>query len=132
MDRQRLKMRNDGNGFSKLFPLVDGALPIGWHDALSYMVLPVLLVISQTISQKIMQPDSAKSTDPSQQQSQAILKFLPLMIGYFSLNVPAGLTLYWFTNIITTTQTVYLRKTTKPLVNVGGNGTAGNGGAAPS
>ena len=80
-----------------------------------------------------MQPDSAKSTDPSQQQSQAILKFLPFMIGYFSLNVPAGLTLYWFfNNIITTTQTVYLRKTTKPLVNVGGNGTAGNGGAASS
>ena len=128
-----IEMRNDGNGFSWLFPLVDGAPPIGWHDALSYMVLPVLLVISQTISQKIMQPDSAKSTDPSQQQSQAILKFLPFMIGYFSLNVPAGLTLYWFfNNIITTTQTVYLRKTTKPLVNVGGNGTAGNGGAASS
>ena len=47
--------------------------------------------------------------------------------------MPAGLTLYWFfNNIITTTQTVYLRKTTKPLVNVGGNGTAGNGGAASS
>ena len=27
---------------------------------------------------------------------------------------------------------MYLRKTTKPLVNVGGNGTAGNGGAASS
>jgi len=80
-----------------------------------------------------MQPDSAKSNDPAQQQSQAILKFLPLMIGYFSLNVPAGLTLYWFfNNIVTTAQTVYLRKTTKPMVNVGGASAAGNGGAASS
>lgn len=128
-----IEMRNDGAGFSWLFPLVDGAPPIGWHDALSYLVLPVLLVISQSVSQKIMQPDSAKSNDPAQQQSQAILKFLPLMIGYFSLNVPAGLTLYWFfNNIVTTAQTVYLRKTTKPMVNVGGASAAGNGGAASS
>ena len=33
--------------------------------------------------------------DPAQKQTQAILKFLPLMIGWFSLNVPSGLTLYW-------------------------------------
>lgn len=128
-----IEMRNDGAGFSWLFPLVDGAPPIGWHDALSYLVLPVLLVISQSVSQKIMQPESAKSADPAQQQSQAILKFLPLMIGYFSLNVPAGLTLYWFfNNIVTTAQTVYLRKTTKPIVNVGGATAAGDGGGASS
>ena len=58
---------------------------------------------------------------------------LPLMIGYFSLNVPAGLTLYWFfNNIVTTAQTVYLRKTTKPIVNVGGATAAGDGGGASS
>ena len=61
-----------------------------------------------------MTPDQPKSDDPAQQQSQAILKFLPFMIGFFSLNVPAGLTLYWFANnIFSTAQTVYLRKTTK-------------------
>jgi membrane protein insertase Oxa1/YidC/SpoIIIJ len=36
-----------------------------------------------------------QSNDPAQNQSQAILKFLPLMIGYFSLSVPSGLSLYW-------------------------------------
>lgn len=36
-----------------------------------------------------------QSQDPAQKQSQAILKFLPLMIGYFSLSVPSGLSLYW-------------------------------------
>jgi YidC/Oxa1 family membrane protein insertase len=29
---------------------------------------------------------------------QVILKFLPLVIGFFSLQIPAGLTDYWFTS----------------------------------
>ena len=80
------------------------------------------MVVSQFASQKIMQPDTGASTDPAQQQTQAILKFLPVMIGFFSLNVPAGLTLYWFANnILSTAQTVYLRKTTKaPEMPAGG------------
>lgn len=99
-----------GGGLTWLFPLVDGAPPVGWHDAIAYLVLPVALVISQFASQQIMQPQQ-QSTDPSQQQTQAILKFLPLMIGWFSLNVPSGLTLYWIVNnVITTGQTVFLRK----------------------
>ncbi len=36
-----------------------------------------------------------QSADPSQKNTQLILKFLPLMIGYFSLSVPSGLSLYW-------------------------------------
>ena len=60
-----------------------------------------------------MTPDTGKDVDPAQAQSQAILKFLPFMIGFFSLNVPAGLTLYWFANnILSTGQTVLLRKIT--------------------
>merc|ERR1712113_598490 len=32
------------------------------------------------------------------------------MLGYFSLNVPSGLTLYWFTNnVLSTAQQAYLR-----------------------
>jgi len=120
--------RNDGSGFSWLWPFVDGAPPLGWHDTVAYLALPVLLVVSQFASQKIMTPDQGKDVDPSQASSQAILKFLPFMIGFFSLNVPAGLTLYWFANnIFSTAQTVYLRKTTKApdsIQNVGGGSAA--------
>ncbi|MBA0834572.1 hypothetical protein Goarm_006913 [Gossypium armourianum] len=43
--------------------------------------------------------------------SQALTKFLPLMIGYFALSVPSGLSLYWFTNnILSTAQQVWLQK----------------------
>ncbi|KAF5830652.1 60Kd inner membrane protein-domain-containing protein [Dunaliella salina] len=100
-----------GAGLQWLFPFVDGHPPIGWGTAGAYLVMPVLLVLSQYVSQRIISPPS---DDPAQQQSQNILKFLPLMIGWFSLNVPAGLTLYWFVNnILSTAQQVYLKSTTK-------------------
>ena len=42
---------------------------------------------------------------------QVILKFLPLMIGWFSLNLPSGLGLYYFANtFLTTAQQIWLRK----------------------
>lgn len=91
-----------------LYPLIDGAPPIGWHDAICYLVLPVALVATQFYSQKIMSPPS---TDPKQNQANAIFKFMPLLIGWFSLNVPAGLGIYWVTNnLLSTAQTVYIRR----------------------
>jgi len=54
-----------------------------------------------------MQP---KSDDSQQQQANAVLKFLPFLIGWFSLNVPAALGVYWVVNnIITTALTVQIR-----------------------
>ncbi|KAF9673385.1 hypothetical protein SADUNF_Sadunf10G0018600 [Salix dunnii] len=87
----------------------DGHPPLGWSDTLAYLVLPVILVVSQYISVEIMQ--SSQSDDPNVKNSQAITKFLPLMIGYFSLSVPSGLSLYWLTNnILSTAQQVWLQK----------------------
>eukprot|EP00891_Asterochloris_glomerata_P004985 jgi/Astpho2/4985/Aster-06718 len=104
-----LASRTNGGGFSWLFPFQNGAPPIGWHDAICYLILPAALVASQFITQKILSPSTPN--DPQAQQTNAILKFLPLMIGYFSLNVPSGLTLYWFTNnILTTGQQVWLKR----------------------
>eukprot|EP00250_Pteridium_aquilinum_P033935 c6689_g1_i1 orf=343-1860(-) len=101
--------RQTGSGISWLFPFVDGAPPLGWGDTIAYLVLPALLVISQYVSMQLMQ--TPQSNDPSQQNTQVILKFLPLMIGYFSLSVPSGLSLYWLTNnILSTGQQVWLRK----------------------
>ncbi|KAL3511384.1 hypothetical protein ACH5RR_030785 [Cinchona calisaya] len=101
--------RQTGSGTSWLFPFIDGHPPLGWSDTLAYLVLPVLLVITQYISVQIMQP--SQSNDPNLKTSQAITKFLPLMIGYFALSVPSGLSLYWFTNnILSTAQQVWLQK----------------------
>lgn len=90
-----------------LFPLQNGAPPIGWHDAACYLVLPTILVFTQVISQRVMSP---QSQDPSQQQANAILKFMPFLIGWFALNVPSGLGVYWVTNnLLTTAQTLFIR-----------------------
>mmetsp|Transcript_22913 Transcript_22913/g.56452 ORF Transcript_22913/g.56452 Transcript_22913/m.56452 type:complete len:428 (+) Transcript_22913:86-1369(+) len=82
---------------------VDGAPSLGWDDTIAFLVLPVFLVISQFVSMELMQPKT--TGDDAQQQSNAVLKFLPLMIGWFSLNVPAALCIYWVTNNIVTTAT---------------------------
>ncbi|KAL2989388.1 hypothetical protein AAZX31_11G137000 [Glycine max] len=119
--------RQSGAGISWLFPFVDGHPPLGWQDTAAYLVLPILLVVSQYVSMEIMKPPQ---TDPSQKNQLLILKFLPLMIGYFSLSVPSGLTIYWFiNNVLSTAQQVWLRKLggAKPVVNenAGGIITAG-------
>ncbi|THU67667.1 hypothetical protein C4D60_Mb05t27120 [Musa balbisiana] len=64
--------RQNGSGISWLFPFVDGHPPLGWSDTFAYLVLPVLLVISQYISAQIMQP--SQGNDPSQQNAQAVTK----------------------------------------------------------
>ena len=70
-----------------------------------------MLVVSQFLSMELMSP---KSDDPAQQQSNAILKVLPIMIGWFSLNVPSALSVYWvINNIITTTTSVLIRNSLK-------------------
>ncbi|KAF6172061.1 hypothetical protein GIB67_029479, partial [Kingdonia uniflora] len=101
--------RQSGSGISWLIPFVDGHPPLGWQDTAAYLVLPVLLVVSQFVSMEIMKPP--QTNDPAQKNTLLVFKFLPLMIGYFSLSVPSGLSIYWFTNnVLSTAQQVWLRK----------------------
>lgn len=103
--------RQSGSGISWLFPFIDGQPPLGWSDTAAYLVLPVLLVVSQYISVQIMQSTQPQSNDPNMKTSQTITKFLPLMIGYFALSVPSGLSLYWLTNnILSSAQQIWLQK----------------------
>ncbi|KAM0999527.1 hypothetical protein ACFX15_006034 [Malus domestica] len=115
--------RQSGSGISWLFPFVDGHPPLGWSDTAAYLVLPVLLVASQYVSMEIMKPP--QTDDPAQKNTLLVFKFLPLMIGYFSLSVPSGLSIYWFTNnVLSTAQQVWLRRLggAKPVVNENASG----------
>ncbi|RME99193.1 MAG: membrane protein insertase YidC [Chloroflexi bacterium] len=94
-----------GGGIGWLWPLPPS---IGWPDAIAYLIMPVLLVVSQLYMQKLMTPPSS---DPQQAQMQSIMKFMPLMFGYFALIVPSGLTLYWFTSNILGVAQHYFTKT---------------------
>ncbi|KAJ7012572.1 hypothetical protein NC653_002580 [Populus alba x Populus x berolinensis] len=128
---------------------VDGHPPLGWHDTAAYLVLPVLLIASQYVSMEIMKPP--QTDDPTQKNTLLVFKFLPIMIGYFSLSVPSGLSIYWFVsfwqchsqlnrhfkwcidisfslgftnNVLSTAQQVWLRKLggAKPVVNENASG----------
>jgi YidC/Oxa1 family membrane protein insertase len=94
-----------GGGIEWLWPFPPS---VGWPDALAYLVMPVLLVVSQLYMQKLMTP---ASSDPQQAQMQGIMKFMPLMFGYFALVVPSGLTLYWFTSNILGVGQHYITRT---------------------
>ncbi|GAB4438005.1 MAG: hypothetical protein Kow0031_19860 [Anaerolineae bacterium] len=94
-----------GGGIDWLWPFPPS---VGWPDAIAYLIMPVLLVVSQMYTQKLMTPPS---TDPQQAQMQSIMKFMPLMFGYFALIVPSGLTLYWFTSNMLGVAQHYFTKT---------------------
>lgn len=94
-----------GVGIGWLWPFPPA---IGWPDAIAYLIMPVFLVVSQLYMQKLMTPPSS---DPQQAQMQGIMKFMPLMFGYFALVVPSGLTLYWFTSNILGVAQHYFTKT---------------------
>ena len=77
----------------------------------------------------LMQPP--KSDDPQQQQqANVILKVLPFMVGWFALNVPAALGIYWVVNnLVTTATTLYIRNTMPTMEIIGGgSGSSGSGG----
>jgi len=92
----------------------NGAPALGWETTLAFLVMPVLLVLTQSFTMSILTPAMDEGmTEEEQEQfekSQVILKFLPLLIGFFSLQVPAGLTIYWFTtNLFTLSQSLAVR-----------------------
>lgn len=99
-----------GTGTAWLFPLVDGAPPVGWEDAARYLALPIALVAAQFASSAVISPP-IDDEDKNANFSKALLVLVPFMVGWFALNVPSGLSLYYFSNtIITSSIQIWLRK----------------------
>jgi YidC/Oxa1 family membrane protein insertase len=71
----------------------------------AYLVLPILTVITQIAVSKLMTP-TAPTTQNSDDPTQAVMKqmntIMPVMFGFFALQFPAGLALYWVTNNVLT------------------------------
>ncbi len=64
-----------------------------------YYILPVLVVVTTWLQQKLL---STPSADPQQaSMSRSMQLTMPLFIGYISLTFPSGLSIYWVvSNII--------------------------------
>ncbi len=70
---------------------------VGWATAAALMVLPILTVVSQIVVQKMMTPTNP---DPQQASMNQMMMFMPIMFGFFAMQVPQGLALYWVTSNI--------------------------------
>lgn len=58
-----------------------------------YYILPIVVVLTTWLQNKLLTP---ASTDPQQRAMGQTMQFtMPLMIGFFSLNFPSGLSIYW-------------------------------------
>jgi len=93
---------------------VDGVPQLGWETTLAFLIMPVILVLGQSLSMNILTPsiddDMEQEEKEQMEKSQVVLKFLPLLIGFFSLQVPAALTIYLFTsNGFTLSQSLAVR-----------------------
>ena len=66
-------------------------LELGGRDP--YFILPVLIVISMWVSQKMVTPPA---TDPKQAQMNKMMQLMmPLMFGFITFTLPSGLPLFW-------------------------------------
>ncbi len=68
----------------------------GYALLVAYLILPILLVVSQFVMQKYMTPATPGSEQSGMMQQLPML--MTFMFGFFTLQVPAGLTLYWVTS----------------------------------
>jgi YidC/Oxa1 family membrane protein insertase len=68
--------------------------------AVTYVIFPLLAAVTTYVQTKMLQMPPAPNSTEQELQTQQMQKMMvwmsPLMIGYFALNVPAGLGLYWF------------------------------------
>ncbi len=83
-----------------------------WGILLAYFSLPIFMLITQMLVQKMSQP--AKASNKGQQDSQArmmnqMMFFMPIMFAWITLGLPSGLTLYWtVSNILAVIQQYFV------------------------
>ncbi len=94
-----------GETFEWVKTFIAGNPILGQHDTLCFLSIPLILAVSQTLSIKVLQPpqDPNKVLTDQEQFSKGLTNNLPLIIAFFSVNVPAGLSLYWIINNALTT-----------------------------
>ncbi len=69
-----------------------------WAKLITYFSLPVVMLITQLLLQKMSQPrkdPKGGAADPQTRMMSQMMLFMPIMFGYITLGLPSGLTLYW-------------------------------------
>ncbi len=112
-------------GLSWLWPLPPS---VGWETAIRYLVLPILLVVTQILTQKLSTAQTSSGENTQAQMMNQMMWLMSLMFFYITLTVPSALTLYWVTsNVLGILQQLYVNRMMKPVqtpaaVTAGGSG----------
>jgi YidC/Oxa1 family membrane protein insertase len=79
---------------------------------IAYFSLPVIMLVTQLMLQKMSQPPKDPKGGPQDSQGammNQMMMFMPVMFGYITLGLPAGLTLYWtVSNILSIVQQYFV------------------------
>jgi YidC/Oxa1 family membrane protein insertase len=79
---------------------------------IAYFSLPVIMLVTQLMLQKMSQPRKDPKGGPQDAQGammSQMMMFMPVMFGYITLGLPAGLTLYWtVTNLLSIVQQYFV------------------------
>jgi YidC/Oxa1 family membrane protein insertase len=85
-----------------------------WWLLFAYLSLPVLMLVSQLLLQKMAQPAKSAGKKPGGQADQTqmmgqMMMIMPIFFGYITLGLPAGLTLYWaVSNVLSVVQQYFI------------------------
>jgi YidC/Oxa1 family membrane protein insertase len=77
------------------------AIPIG--TKIAYLMIPVLAVVTQVISTKLMmakQPQQNSGNETMDATMKSMNTFMPLMSGVFCLSLPVGVGIYWIAGAV--------------------------------
>ncbi len=90
-------------GLNVLIPLQNRFLWMDLGQPDPYLVLPVLVVVTSWLSQKILTPPAADRQTAAMNQQMLIM--MPLMFGFISLSYASGLSIYFIiSNLVTILQ----------------------------
>lgn len=72
-------------------------------ETIAYLILPLLTVVTQVVVQRMLSPTMGAGggdddDNPMAGAMQQMTTIMPLMFGFFALQVPSGLALYWVTS----------------------------------
>lgn len=112
---------NNANGLLPLLEVKNGietflTIPLVSKPGISWpgIIVPILAGLTTFLQSKIstaMTPQSDDPNNPAAAMTKSMLYVMPIMMGFFTISMPAGLGLYWtISNIFGVLQQVILQK----------------------
>ncbi|MCA9961161.1 MAG: YidC/Oxa1 family membrane protein insertase [Chloroflexota bacterium] len=104
---------------TQLLPIENKFLWLNMAQPDPWLVLPILVFATMFLQQKLLTPptpkDKSAQDNPAAQMTQSMQYTMPIMFGFFSLQFPAGLSIYFvLSNLIGIAQGYYMRQTMPP------------------